>query len=127
MSHYTVRAIEEMEEIHHGVVKLAGAELGVRAFGMQVLDLPGGFSEYPEHDHADDGQEEVYLVLAGSTVCQIDGEAVRLGAGQMIRVEPGARRKLLPGAEGARVLALGAAPDRRYERPEAFRIGVGSC
>jgi uncharacterized cupin superfamily protein len=52
--------------IHHDLVKLAAAELGVESFGMQVLDLPPDFREYPEHDHADDGQEEVYVVLRGS-------------------------------------------------------------
>jgi oxalate decarboxylase/phosphoglucose isomerase-like protein (cupin superfamily) len=34
---------------------------------MQVLDLPPNLSEgYPEHDHAETGQEEVYAVLRGS-------------------------------------------------------------
>ena len=62
---YTVKTIDELESIHHGAVKLAGAELGIRSFGMQVLDFPAGFTDYPEHDHAEDGQEEVYVVLRG--------------------------------------------------------------
>ena len=51
---YTVKTIDELESIHHGAVKLAGAELGIRSFGMQVLDFPARFSDYPEHDHAED-------------------------------------------------------------------------
>lgn len=124
MSGYTIKTIDELEAIHHRAVKLAGAELGLQFFGMQVLDLPAGFSDYPEHDHADDGQEEVYLVLRGSTEFQIDGERVRLRAGEMIRVAPDAKRKLAPGEDGARILAIGAAADRPYERPEAFRLEV---
>ncbi len=124
MTSYAVRTIDELEAIHHGVVKLAGADLGVQAFGLQVLDLPAGFSDYPEHDHSADGQEEVYLVLRGSTVCQINRARVTLRPGQLLRVAPDARRKLLPGAAGARVLALGAAADRPYQRPEAFRLTV---
>jgi hypothetical protein len=46
---YTVKTIDELESIHHAIVKLAGAELGIRSFGMQVVDFPAGFSEYPEH------------------------------------------------------------------------------
>lgn len=124
MSSYTIRTIDDLESIHHGAVKLAGAELGLKAFGMQVLDLPAGFSDYPDHDHSADGQEEVYVVLRGSAEFQIDEERLPLRAGQIIRVAPEAKRKLEPGADGARILAIGAAADRRYQRPESFRLEV---
>jgi mannose-6-phosphate isomerase-like protein (cupin superfamily) len=74
MSRYTVKAIDELPSIHGGVVKLAGAELGVQSFGLQVLDLPAAFAHYPEHDHSEDGQEEVYVVLRGSAEFTVDGE-----------------------------------------------------
>jgi mannose-6-phosphate isomerase-like protein (cupin superfamily) len=123
---HTVKAIDDMRSIHEGLVKLAAAELAVQSFGMQVLDLPPGFTHYPEHDHAEDGQEEVYVVLAGSTECEVDGDRLPLAAGQMVRVEPGSRRKLWPGAEGARVLAIGCAPSRAYERPGDFQLPEAS-
>lgn len=63
MDGFTVRPIGEMEAINDGTTKLAGAELGVESFGMQVFDFPAGFSGYPEHDHSSEGQEEVYVVL----------------------------------------------------------------
>lgn len=122
MSGYTLKTIDELEAIHHGAVKLAGAELEVGAFGMQVLDFPGGFANYPEHDHASDGQEEVYLVLRGAAEFRVDGEPVQVGTGQMLRVAPAARRTLVPGSDGVRILAIGAAADRPYERPEGFRL-----
>ena len=124
METYTVKAIDELESIHHGAVKLAGAELGLRAFGMQVLDFPAGFTGYPEHDHSADGQEEVYLILHGAAEFRIDGQPVSVHSGQMVRVEPDARRTLTPGAEGVRILAVGAPVDRAYERPEGFQLGV---
>lgn len=119
---YTVKAIDDMDSHHHGAVKLAAAELGVESFGMQVLDFPPGFTEYPEHDHLADGQEEVYAVLEGSAECEIDGERLAVEAGQMLLVRPASRRKLLPGANGIRVLAIGRAPAGAYERPEDFRL-----
>jgi len=126
MSGFTVRAIDELASIHDGVVKLAGAELGVESFGLQILDFPAGFAHYPEHDHAHDGQEEVYVVLRGSGTFHVDGERVPAGPGTMLRVEPGSRRRLEVGADGVRLLAIGCAPDRRYERPEDFRLAVRS-
>jgi quercetin dioxygenase-like cupin family protein len=124
VSDYTVKSIEELESIHHGAVKLAGAELGIRSFGMQVLDFPAGFPDYPEHDHSDDGQEEVYVLLRGSAEFQIDGERIAVGTGQLVRIAPTATRKLVPGPDGMRVLAIGCAGDRPYERPEDFRLAV---
>jgi mannose-6-phosphate isomerase-like protein (cupin superfamily) len=113
-----------MGSLHHGAVRLAGAELGVEFFGLQVLDFPAGFSDYPEHDHREDGQEEVYVVLSGSGEFEIDGERVPIDSGRMIRIEAASRRKLWPGPSGARVLAIGCAPDGAYERPEPFRLAV---
>src|SRR3954449_10630812 len=63
---YTVKRIDEMEGAFGGAFKRARAELGVESFGMQVMDLPPNLEQFPEHDHAGDGQEEVYLLLRGS-------------------------------------------------------------
>jgi quercetin dioxygenase-like cupin family protein len=124
MSDYTVKSIDELESIHHGAVKLAGAELGIRSFGMQVLDFPAGFSDYPAHDHAEDGQEEVYVLLRGSAEFEIDGERRTVGTGGLVRIAPPATRRLVAGSDGARILAVGCAGDRPYERPEHFRLEV---
>ncbi len=121
---YTMKTIEELEAIHHGAVKLAGAELGVSSFGMQVLDFPAGFANYPEHDHAADGQEEVYVVLAGQADFVVDGEQLTVSSAQMLKVDPASKRKLQPGKDGVRILAIGCTPGGKYERPEDFRLGV---
>ncbi|HET9720513.1 MAG TPA: cupin domain-containing protein [Solirubrobacteraceae bacterium] len=124
MSRYSVKCIDEMEAIFHGSFKRAGAELGVEAFGMQVFDMPPGFSDYPEHDHAEDGQEEVYLVLGGTAELEVDGQRLQLNPGFIARVGPGITRKLYAGAEGARVLAIGAVPGGIYSRPADFELGA---
>lgn len=121
---YTMRAIDELDSIHHGAVKLAGAELGIRSFGMQVLDFPAGFSDYPEHDHAEDGQEEVYVVLGGRADFVVDGDEVTICQGELLKVDAASRRKLRTGQEGVRILAIGCTPEGTYERPEAFRSGA---
>ena len=121
MDSYKLRRIEELASINHGAVKLAADDLGVQSFGLQVLDLPPGFTDYPEHDHTQDRQEEVYVVLEGSATFEVAGEALQAEAGAMLRVDPNAKRKLVPGSAGVRVLAIGCAPDGAYERPEAFR------
>jgi mannose-6-phosphate isomerase-like protein (cupin superfamily) len=121
MNGYRVACIEELPSIHHGGVKLAGACLGVESFGLQVLDFPAGFDGYPEHDHADDGQEEVYAVLRGSGEFHVAGERVPVEAGSLLWVGPETRRRLEVGSEGVRILAIGCVPGGGYERPGAFR------
>ncbi len=77
MSTHTVKRIDDMEGIFLGGFKLARAELGVEAFGMQVLDIPPNYGDYPEHDHAEDGQEEVYVTLRGGGELEIEAFADR--------------------------------------------------
>jgi uncharacterized cupin superfamily protein len=121
MDMFRLKRIDELASINGGAVKLAGDELGVESFGLQVLDLPPGFADYPEHDHTHDGQEEVYVVLTGSAEFAVAGEHVEAGAGTIVRVAAAARRSLVPGAAGVRVLAIGCAPGG-YDRPDAFRL-----
>jgi len=119
---YTIRSIDDLPAKFHGVVRLAGAELGVESFGLQVLDLPPNFTDYPAHDHAEDGQEEVYVVLRGAAEAEVDGERMDFAAGQILWVGAGTRRGFETGSEGVRLLVIGATPGRLYERPDDFRL-----
>lgn len=94
----------------------AARELGVTAWGMNVLALDSGCTDYPEHDHEKDGQEEVYVVLRGEGILQAGGEQTSLTSGMMVRVGPSEKRKLLPGPQGITVLAIGATPGKPYQR-----------
>ena len=116
MADYTAKRIDDMAGTFQGGFKLARAELGVTSFGMQVLDLPPNLQEgYPEHDHAETGQEEVFVPLRGSGTMTVDGEDVELEPGVMVRVGAEAKRGLVSGPEGLRMLALGGVPGAAYE------------
>ena len=92
----------------------AGRELGVTAWGMNVLEIDAGCAGYPEHDHVKDGQEEVYVVLRGSGTLDAGDEKIALAAGTLVRVGPSQKRKILPGPEGVAVLAIGGTPGKAY-------------
>jgi mannose-6-phosphate isomerase-like protein (cupin superfamily) len=93
----------------------AARALGVTAWGMNVLEIDAGCAGYPEHDHARDGQEEVYVVLRGGATLVAGDERVELAPGTLVRVGPGQRRKFLPGSDGVTLLAIGATPGKAYE------------
>lgn len=94
--------------------RAARQALGVTAWGMNLLELDPGCDLYPEHDHVADGQEEVYVMLSGeATLVTPEGEHP-LRTGDLCRVSPEVRRKIVPGPQGAVVLALGATPGAAF-------------
>ena len=123
MAGYTAKRIDDMEGAFRGAFKRARAELGVEAFGMQVLDLPPKLENFPEHDHAESGQEEVYVVLRGTGELEVDGERVALDPDTIVRVAPHAKRKFYTGDGALRVLALGGVPGGVYEPPDITKLG----
>lgn len=124
MAGYTVKRIDDMEAVFGNAFKRARAELGVEAFGLQVLDIPPNATQYPEHDHSGDGQEEVFIPLRGSGHIEIEGERLPLETDAMVRVGPGLKRKIWPGDDGLRVVAIGGVPGKPYEPPELSKLGA---
>jgi hypothetical protein len=84
---------------------------GIRAFGVNAY-VPGDEGRLiGEHTEAATGQEELYVVLDGTAVFEIDGERVEASAGSLVFVEPSATRK----ASGTgTILAIGATPGEAY-------------
>ena len=124
MADYKVVKIDDMEAIAFGTFRRARAELDVTSFGLQVLDLPPNLDAYPEHDHAEDGQEEVYFVLRGSGAIEIDGERIALDPETAVSIKSGTRRKLWPGPDGMRIVAIGGKPGAIYEGKEISELGA---
>ncbi len=124
MADCTVLRIDEMERAFGGVFVRARASLGVTSFGLQIIDLPPSSGDMAsDHDHLHDRQEEVYLLLDGSGELEVDGERHPLGRDVLIRVGPGARRRLRSGEHGMRVLAAGAIPGQAYEAQSNSALG----
>ncbi len=115
MAEYTAKRIDEMEAGFGGGFVKARAELGVTAFGFQVIQLPPDYAEYPEHDHAESGQEEVYVALDGSGWMDVEGERVELDRETFVRVGPEPKRKVHAGPEGLRMLVMGGCPGEPYK------------
>ncbi len=122
MADYTAKKLSEMEAGFGGGFIKARAELGVTAFGFQVIQLPPDYGDYPEHDHAESGQEEVFLALGGSGWLDIEGERVELDGETFVRVGPETRRKVHAGPEGLRMLAIGGCPGAPYAVSEMTEL-----
>ncbi len=123
MPGHEIKRIDDMEAIAFGTFKRARAELGISSFGLQVIDMPPNADQYPEHDHADDGQEEVYIAISGAGEIEIEGERHPLEPDSMVRVSPGTTRKVYTGDEALRMVIVGGKPGAVYEAPENTELG----
>jgi len=126
MADYTAKQIDQMEAAFGGGLVRARAELGVTSFGMQVIRMPANYDDYPEHDHAEDRQEEVYLALRGSGWIDVDGERVELGKDTFVRIGPGAKRRVHSGPDGLQMLVIGGCPGEPYKIAAFSELGTAA-
>ena len=133
MPDVTVRHFQEMESALGGVFVRARAELGVGAFGMQIINLPPHFDEpYAEHAHegmdyepANHGQEEVYVPLCGRATLVAGDQRMELVPGMAVRVGAAQLRNFVTGDEPFQMLALGGVPGQAYSAPPFTELGAG--
>ena len=110
---YVARRLDDVPTRFGGVVKLVRAELGLRAFGVQVFDYPPG-GRGPLHDESASGQEELYLGLDGGGWLEIDDERVPIGPRVAVAVPAGVPRRAVAGGGGLSLLCVGGVPGAPY-------------
>lgn len=115
---YSVVNVDELEACH-GVVHFTRRALGVHAFGINWFELPPG-GEGKEHDESESGQEEVYVVAAGSGKWVADGEEIEVRAGSFLRVDPQTTRQPVAGPDGLTFVGVGSRPGSYEPRGELF-------
>lgn len=89
---YSKTQYGDVEQRAPGMYFLRDA-LGCEHLGITVLDADKGWTGM-KHDHAEEGHEEVYVLIEGSGSITVDGEELALTAGDVVRVDPGASRTL---------------------------------
>jgi mannose-6-phosphate isomerase-like protein (cupin superfamily) len=82
--------------------------LGAEAVRLNRFDSQPGQEGFA-HDERESGQEEVYVVLAGSGVLRIGDDEVELSPGLCVLVTAEEMRQVVAGAEGLSYLVAGAA------------------
>jgi tetratricopeptide (TPR) repeat protein len=98
---------------------------GIEGFGVRANRAVGDGHVIGEHDEVGlgaSGQEELYFVLSGKAVFNVDGERIDAPAGTLVFVRsPAAKRSAIAKEEGTTVLAIGGIPG------EAYRLSVGEA
>ena len=115
---YTIKHRDEFESMEgsgDSTWRLARKALGTSAFGFNLVEIePGG--QIPEHDEAQSGQVELYIVLEGEATMRLDGEDRPAPAGTFVSIEPPASRTILNRSDApVTVLLIGVLPGGGYE------------
>jgi quercetin dioxygenase-like cupin family protein len=117
---YTIKHRDEFESMEgsgDSTWKLARKALGTSAFGFNLVEIaPGG--QIPEHDEAQSGQVELYIVLEGDAVLRLEGEDQPAPAGTFASIEPPASRTILNRSDApVTALLIGVHPSADYSPP----------
>ncbi|MBU1566317.1 MAG: cupin domain-containing protein [Proteobacteria bacterium] len=94
-------------------------QLELQAVAIGLINLPSDEGYTFTHRHRK--QEEVYIVIEGSGIIQVNSELISIERGDAVRVSPQARRALKAGEKGLLVICAGgvaegypANPNSRY-------------
>jgi mannose-6-phosphate isomerase-like protein (cupin superfamily) len=105
-THRMSYAFGSIDEMGDGVFRKVRQELGITAFGANVLVIPPGVEARP---HYHEEQDELYFVHAGRARFKLPGEARELGPGGLCHVEATTPRQVVSvGDEDLVMLVVGA-------------------
>ena len=119
MSGYSVAHLDDIEEFgdagcHYRPIR---HHLGITAFGVTAWTArAAGDRVINEHDEDDPtADQELFLVLRGHAVFEVDGDRVDAPAGTLVFAPPGTRRTASAEQDGTMIIALEGTPGRAYD------------
>jgi hypothetical protein len=118
MSAYAVAQLDEIHELDDGrePYRPVRHHFGITAFGITAWTArDAGDRIINEHDEADDGAEELYLVLRGRAAFELDGERVDAPTGTLVFARPDVKRTAFAEEPGTTIVAVGGIPGKAYE------------
>lgn len=119
MAGYTVAHLDEIEEFadagcHYRPIR---HRLGITAFGVTAWTAhAAGDMVLNEHDEDDPtADQELFLVMRGHAVFDLDGDQVDAPAGTLVFAPPRAKRTAIAKEEGTTIIAVEGTPGKGYE------------
>lgn len=119
MAGYTVAHLDEIQEFadagcHYRPIR---QHLGITAFGVTAWTArAAGDRVINEHDEGDPtADQELFLVLRGRSVFEINGDRVDAPAGTLVFVPPRTKRTAIAQEDRTTILLLEGTPGKAYE------------
>jgi len=119
MSGYAVAHIDEIPELDDGRCPMRPVRhhFGIAGFGVNAwTGRNAGDRIINEHDEEEpDSDEELYLVLCGRAVFELDGTRRDAPAGTFVFVRPGVKRTAFAEEPGTTIVSVGGTPGKPYD------------
>ena len=118
MSGYAVAHLGEIDEVNDGRCpwRPVRHHFGITAFGVNAWTAhDAGDRIINEHDESEDSSEELYLVMEGRAVFELDGERQDAPVGTLVFVRSGVKRTAFAEEPGTTIIAVGGVPGKAYE------------
>ena len=116
---YAVAHLDDIDETDDGRCpwRPVRHHFGITSFGVNAWTARAtGDRIINEHDESDsDANEELYLVLSGRAVFELDGDRVVAPVGTFVFARPGVKRTAIAEEAGTTIIALGGTPGMAYE------------
>ena len=125
MTSYAVARLDEIDEVNDGRCRFRPVRhhFGITSFGVTAWTArDAGDRIINEHDESEpDSAEELYLVVRGRAVFELDGDRVAAPAGTLVFAPPGVKRTAFAEEPETTVIALGGTPGKAYE-PDGWEL-----
>ena len=125
MTSYAVARLDEIDEVNDGrePFRPVRHHFGITSFGVTTWTARNvGDRIINEHDESEpDSNEELYLVVGGRAVFELDGDRVAAPAGTFVFAPPGVKRTAFAEEPETTVIVLGGTPGKAYE-PDGWEL-----
>ena len=125
MERHAVAHLDEIDELDDGRCPFRPVRhhFGITSFGVNAWTArDAGDRIINEHDEGPpDTAEELYLVMRGRAVFELDGERLAAPAGTFVFAPPGVKRTAFAEEPGTTVIALGGTPGKPYA-PDGWEL-----
>jgi tetratricopeptide (TPR) repeat protein len=118
MDGYAGARLDEIEELDDGRCPFRPVRhhFGITAFGVNAwTGRAAGDRIINEHDEADEASEELYLVVRGHAVFELDGERLDAPADTLVFIGPAVKRTAFAEEPETTIIAIGGLAGKAYE------------
>jgi hypothetical protein len=114
---YATAHLEAIDELaDHGFrYRPVRHHVGITSFGVTAwIAREAGDPVVPAYDEDSEPAEELFLVLSGRAVFELDGEVVEAGPGTVVCSRPGVNRTAVATEPNTEILAVDGSPGKPY-------------
>jgi len=107
--------IRELEPVGACPIRPVRHHFGISAFGVNAWTAKAAGDRLINEHEEDPGSEELYIVISGRAVFELDGERREAPQGTFVFAEPSVKRTAFAEEAGTTVVAVGATAGKPYE------------